>query len=305
MHQQLHVLFFIGAVWFDKKHFPVIVGLSEAAAMLGGAFSTKLLTPAVKSFGWRTTFILCFVFALLLLVFVFFCVKDRHESRIYAEHPERKINIFKNLYYVLKSGTAWLCGIYSGFMFLPLSVIGYLWGVQFVMAGYSVSLERAGTVIALIFIGAVVGNPVVGYVAERFRIRKQVMILCAFAELILCSFFIYFPVINGFALYLLMFLIGFISTSYMIPFSIVKDKLPDYTCATAMAFINVLCGCIGSLLFQPITGWILSKTTSISAVTGVCEPDKYSYMYSLTILPVCFIISIVLVLFISTVKKAG
>ena len=294
--------FFIGAVWFEKKYFPVIVGLSEASAMLGGAFSAKLLTPSVASFGWRITFILCFCFAVFLFILTFYLVRDRKESQIYVEHPERKINIFKNLVFVIKSGQAWLCGIYSGFMFLPLSIVGYLWGVQFVMTGYGETLDQAGTSIALIFIGAVIGNPFVGYIAEKFNWRKQVMLLCAFLELIMCSIFIYYPVITGFYLYILMFFIGFLSTSYMIPFSIVKEHLPDYTCATAMAFINVLCGCIGSLLFQPLTGWILSRTAVVSGTTGILEPNKYSFMYALSILPVCFILSIILVFLICRKK---
>ena len=142
------------------------------------------------------------------------------------------------------------------------------------------------------------GNPVIAYISEKYNIRKQMMISCAFAELILTAVLIYFPVFKGYILFLLSFLIGVMSTSYIIPFSIVKEKLPRQVCGTAMAFINVLCGCIGALVFQPLTGWLLSLTSVYSDISGLYEPASHSFMIALTILPVCFIISLILVHFI-------
>jgi len=87
-----------------------------------------------------------------------------------------------------------------------------------------------------------------------------------------------------------------------IPFSIVREAIPQYACATAMAFVNVLCGCIGALLFQPLTGWILSITGELSKMTGLYSPTSYSFMYALTILPLCFVAAIVLVFMIDCKK---
>ena len=295
--------FFIGAVWFPNKYFPLVVGLSETMAVLGGAFSTKILAPSVEYFGWRVTFRFCFAFGVLLLIAALVFVKDRRKNLIHNQHAARKINILRNLAIVLKNKNAWICGIYSGFLFAPLSVIGYLWGVPFIMTGYGFSLSKAATAIALIFIGTAVGNPIIALVTEKFSIRKQMMIICAALEFLMISFLIYFPILPDIALYILIFFIGFICTSYIIPFSIVREKLPDYVCATAMAFVNVLCGCIGALLFQPLTGLLLSITASISSTTGMLEPTIHSYMYGLTILPLCFLCAVILTLMIDTKKS--
>jgi MFS family permease len=294
--------FFIGAVWFPKGYFPLIVGLSETMGVLGGAFSTKLLAPTVKNYGWRMTFQLCFIFAIILLVASIALVKDRRKNLVHNEHAARKINIFRNLLVVLKSKDAWICGTYAGFLFAPLSLVGYLWGVQFIMIGYNFTLNNAASAIALIFIGAAIGNPIVALITEKFSIRKQMMLICAGIELVLCSILIYLPILPNYILYLLIFLIGFASTSYIIPFSIVRERIPSYACATAMAFVNVLCGCIGAMLFQPLTGWILSLTAGYSEITGIYTPTGYSFMIALTILPICFIGAIALVFMIDTKK---
>jgi MFS family permease len=296
--------FFIGVVWFPKGYFPLVVGLSETMAVLGGAFSAKILAPSVKIFGWRMTFQFCFIFSVILFLFAFFSVKDRRKNLIHNEHAARKIKFVENFIVVLKSKDAWICGVYSGFLFAPLSVIGCLWGVQFVMTDYGFSLERSATAVALIFVGAAIGNPIVALVTEKYKIRKHMMLLCAVLEFFLVSILIYIPVLPNIILHVVIFLIGFLSTSYIIPFSIIREKIPAYACATAMAFVNVLCGCIGALLFQPLTGLILSFTAEFSDTAGIYSPTSHSFMYALTILPVCFVLAVILTFMIDHNKSS-
>ena len=94
--------FFIGAVWFPAGYFPLLAGLSEAMAIVGGAFSTKLLAPSVKYFGWRNTFLFCFIFSVLLFTSAFIYVKDRRENLLHNENAAREVHIIKNLIAVLK-----------------------------------------------------------------------------------------------------------------------------------------------------------------------------------------------------------
>lgn len=291
--------FYIGAVWFPKGWFSLIVGLTEMAAMLGGAFSTNLLAYSVKSFGWRTTVFLCGCVAVIIFITAILFVKNRRENIHDDNKAARKINIIKNLIIVLRNKDAWICGIYSGFLFSPLATIGFLWGVPFIMRVYNLQLEKAGSVIAMIFVGAVSGTPLIGYFCEKYyRARKSIMFIFTLLDLILILLLLYFPIFSSFELYFIFFLIGFFCTVYVIPFAIVKEKLPVYVCGTAMAFINVLCGCIGSLFFQPITGWILSITAEHSTETGEILPTIASYEYALSIIPICFIIAIFMIFMI-------
>ena len=266
-------------------------------------FLLKYLLHPLKTLAGETTFQFCFILAVILLISSIVFIEDKRNNLIHNEHAARKISIFRNLIIVFKNKNAWICGIYSGFLFAPLSVIGYLWGVPFIMTSYGFSLERAATAIALIFIGTAAGNPIIALITEKYNIRKSMMISCAVLEFVMISILIYFPILSDTTLFILIFFIGFISTSYIIPFSIVREKIPDYACATAMAFVNVLCGCIGAMLFQPLTGWILSFTAAFSDVSGSFVPTAHSYMYGLTILPLCFIGAVILALMIDTKRS--
>jgi len=110
--------------------------------------------------------------------------------------------------------------------------------------------------------------------------------------IILMSVIIYIHIPSMLLLLVLMFATGFFCSVYVIPFTLSKKILPKNVCGTGMAFVNAICGGLGSLMLQPVIGWLLYVTGSSNELL---VPTNYSYHIALSIIPVCMFISLLII----------
>ena len=66
----------------------------------------------------------------------------------------------------LETPQAWILAIYGMFMYLPITVIGVVWGVSFIKTTTGVSDTVAASVVSTMFLGAAVGSPVFAYFSD-------------------------------------------------------------------------------------------------------------------------------------------
>ncbi|HJO94783.1 MAG TPA: MFS transporter [Victivallales bacterium] len=285
--------FTIAAKWFPSKMFPLIVGLTEMSGMLGGAFSEKILSNSVIDLGWRNTIFLCALIAMVIAVLTIFYVKDRpkkYTANSYKIAEQKKNSVLTNIKVVMSYKQVWYLSIYAGLVFIPLASFAALWGTPFIMHKYHVGLIFAAECMAMIFIGSAVGNPSVAWFAETYNKKKETMIFCSIMLITLMIVIIYVYISSMLLLLILMFAAGFFCSVYVIPFSLSKKILPKNVCGTGMAFVNAICGGLGSLILQPIIGWVLNINSST-----LPDPSNYSYHIALSIIPLCLIISLIII----------
>ena len=80
-------------------------------------------------------------------------------------------------------------------------------------------------------------------------------------------------------------------------FAVVKDNnLPEFV-GTASGFNN-LAVLIGGAIFQPIIGIILRNSEKVTSLTGISAYSLSSYNKALIIMPSCYALSLLLVLFL-------
>ena len=187
--------------------------------------------------------------------------------------------------FVISHSQVWFLSLYSGMLFAVIGAFILLWGIPFLMAKYSITLESAANSMVLAFIGAAIGTPVMAWCGHRSRKKKTLMFIGSALTFLMLVILFYLPIPISLS-YLFLFLLGLSCTVYIIPFSIVKTLFPKEVCGTAMAFTNAICG-IGTLFLQPLIGWI-SHILSAGKITGLD-----SFYYSLALIPICVIFSFV------------
>jgi MFS family permease len=250
-----------------ERYFALVAGLTETMGMLGGVAGQALLARSVMHFGWRHTMLILATVALTMAISAWLIVRDdiQNESSMKCEGNKR--HVWQDLYAMLKLPQAWINGLYCGLTFGIVAAFGAFWCIPYLMQRYGIMLGQAADASSMIFIGAAVGAPFIGWLSGRLGIKRQLMIIWPLIAGIIFGVIVYMPGVSMPGLFVLIFLLGFFSGVYLLPFAVMRDITPAHMRGTAMGYINMMCILIGSPVLQPSIGWILNahRVISVSA----------------------------------------
>lgn len=274
------------ARWFPVSRFAVMVAVAETMGMFGAMFGGTLLAHLVLHFGWRTSIQGAAVLAGLIAILLWVIVRDSPPQSVPLPLPPR--DFWGDIKTLIKNKTAWVNGAYSGLMFAVQTVFIALWGVQFLQTAHHISLTLAAFVCNLVFIGVSIGGPVIAWFDSRFPVRRKITLLGSLAALVLISLVLYLPQLPVWAVGILMLLLGFAGSSYVLTFVIANEIAPAHMRSTSVGFVNMLS--VGSApLLQPLAGFLLV----LASHHGI-QYTVRDYQLALSILPVCLLIAAIL-----------
>lgn len=285
----------LAASWLPQHFFALFVGLATALGMLGGMLGSIILSSLVNSIGWQQTISIGTIIGVILIPMIWFIIKDKPPTSL-QENNETKIpyrETFIGLAKILKKPQMWLNGCIAGLMYLALSLFAELWGNPFLTNVYNLPIESVATANSMVFLGWLIGGPLIGYISDITCSRKiPISIGCLFSAFLI-SIVIYFPQINIAILYLLLFLFGVFSSFEILCFAISKENNPSKLVATASSFTNLLT-MTGGIFCQPLIGKMLDLLWSGQVLNGDRIYSTTNYQYALTILPLAFLLAFIL-----------
>lgn len=290
----------IASIWFSSSRFAFFVGLMVTIGMLGAAFGLSTVNWFVTQLGWRQSMYLAAVVGIGIAGLLWFLVRDSsNENEKAKESANREINITRDILEVVKCPQAWVASIYAGLMFVPTLAFGALWGVPFLIEAHNYTNMEAGSIVSLIFIGWACGGPLYGWFSDHIGKRNIPMYFANIATLTVTLMIIYMTNISITVMGVLMFLLGFFSSGFIIAFAVMKEKNRPELSGTAVGFINTL-NTFGGAFFQYIIGKVLDSVSSgtVDADTGVIVYSLHEYQEALMALPVCLIASLVFLFFL-------
>ena len=173
--------------WFTPKHMALVVGLIVTFAMLGAMIAQTPFTEMTKAFGWRETLRIDAASGLVMLLIIAAVVRDfpkGMENFFKAEHDAlEKIGFWHALSNVGNNIQNWLGGLYVSLVNLPIFLLGSTWGSWYLVQAQHLNRLEASYVTSMIFIGMVIGSPVIGWISDTLGKRKMPMIIGAIASL--------------------------------------------------------------------------------------------------------------------------
>ena len=249
----------VATVWFPSHQFGLLAGLTQAIGMLGAAVGQMPMAYLVAHFGWRSTLLFIATIMVLLAAVIAIVMRDRTEAN-------KSLSIKKNwlhspwtgLVEVFKNPQSWWNALYAGLLYAPTAALAELWGIKFFREAYHLSNEIAATAIGLIFIGWAIGGPLIGWVSDRIKRRKIVLICSAFFSLLLASIILMVPNLPLMLLFSLLFLYGLANTGVATAYAVASEINSPAVSGTSVAFANMASVLIGAG-FQPLIGWLLDK----------------------------------------------
>lgn len=284
--------------WFHAERLALVVGFTLLAGKLGASFGQAPLAFVIDALGWREALLYVVVpIGFLIGAGIWIFVKDTP-----PEGPiEPVVSVdtsLKTLFSRLKDITVdyriWALGLYGALMYVPMLAFVDLWGIPFLMKLYDVDRVTAGSVTTMFYIGAGIGSPVVALISDYLMNRKLPMAVGAMLAIICNIAIIYLMDIPLGVMYVLLFLSGVFFAAQPLIFSSVCQLTPHASNGTAVSFTNMIVMIVGMVL-QPLIGWFLDWIWDGVMNNGIPLYTIADYRFALLSVPVCLLISLLLV----------
>lgn len=280
---------FIGLSHLLRQYFPVrqfafMIGLSETLGFIATAIGIISLGEFINHWGWR-------VFingaAWVGIIIAALCWKFIPNSTQHSANPQYK----KQLYKILTHPILWLNGLFVGLCFSVVTVFGALWAIPFIQVKLGCSLQKAGIIGSIYFLGAGLSCPLFGILSHHVKKRRQLILRSCLSTALLLIILLYFPTQNDILVTSLVFMSGVCCGAYMLAYSISNELTPPNLQSTATGFTNTL-AVLFAPLFQPLVGYLLDLFNQ-SGTYGLVDFQK-----ALLVIPGSLLVASVLVPFL-------
>ncbi len=237
--------------WFPPRRQAFVIGLLVTMAFLGGMMAHTPFAHLNDLYGWRSALLIDGVIGALLLGWIAIIIQDRPDESLAKQITSHK-NVFTSFLLAIKNRQNWLAGFYTSFLNLPIMVLCALWGASYLEVVHKVPELAASNIVSLIFIGSIIGCPLVGWLSDHQGKRKPLMIIGAVATLLTVIPFFMDIALSQLQLSILFFALGFFTSTQVISYPLIAESnTKDNTGAsTGFASVLIMGGAgIGQVLF--------------------------------------------------------
>ncbi len=285
--------------WFPPKRMALVVGLIVTMAMAGGMVAQTPLTLLVaKLHNWRTAMFLNGFLGLAIFALVILFVKDtpKNPKDNYGALPDSSTPFTDSLRYAFGHIHVWLYGIYTSLLNLPIMVLGALWITLYLTQVYHFTALQASYAADALYLGTVVGSPIVGWLSDSLGRRKFPMLLGTLLSLATTLILMYVKGLNLLSVISLFFLLGLFSSTQIIAYPAINECVEKrYTAASLGLASLLIMG--GAGIAQPFFGWLMDLGWDGTIVNGVHIYAHADFMRALALMPIAFLVSLVAITF--------
>ena len=272
----------IASRWFPPQRMALVTGVIVTMAMSGGMLAQYPLTRLVVQIGWREALQMVGWLGVAMMVVMFFWVKDRPDG-IFVPAP-RKIKVWSLAKRIYWDGQTLRAASYTSLMNIAVAVFGAMMGSLYIMQRLGVDKEDAAMVNSFLFLGAIVGGPLIGWCSDKLGLRILPMKIGAWAALFTFMLILYAPVSLG-MMSVLFFLLGFFTASQVISYALVAESNSPTTTAMAVSMVSILTQA-GYIVYQNIFSALLLWHGDVHVVDGVPIYSLGDYQLAAMSLPI-------------------
>lgn len=288
---------YTSASWLPLKIFTFLIGITVTIGMLGAIGGQAPLAMIVNNIGWRHTMFLFAFIGLAIFIIMLVVMRDLPKTNfpIATASPQDQ-SILHGLKHIVKNRQIWLLAIYGGLMFMPMSVLGSLWGTPFLMHKYNITNTTAGGIITMLFLGMATGSPIFGWLSDYINRRKIIMLISSCGALISLVIVVYpqWPIsVSSIAL----FTYGLFTGGFFVCFAAAREADNTHSTGATMGFMNMI-NMVGGALGQPLIGMFLDWRWQGLMEHGIRIYSATDFKTALTILPVGILCAMLVLFFI-------
>lgn len=273
---------FIATNWIPRKHLALLTGLTQTVGMLGAILGQKCVEMIVKQDAWQSVWSDSFFAGVILAALLFFVIPKRSAEVQQRIKARGYVDVLQNLKNVVLNRQTWLAGIFGGCIFLPTTVFAMIWAIPFFQNIYQLPVNQITTLTSILFIGWIIGSPLMGFISDRLNNRKLTMIIGISVTLGLMLFILFATKLPYFILLISMFLMGIFSGTELIAIAFTCESNAIEAKGAAIGITNFIIFALSALI-APCVGILLSKVAP-------------HYQLALIIIPVFLLVGLIAIL---------
>lgn len=254
--------------WFYSKNFALMIGFAGLAANAGALLAQTPLVYAASAFGWRSTFVYLGIVMLFFTALTMIFVKDDPTEKGLPGMDELEgraavkndVKVGEALKSVMSNPGTWIAGIVNIGLYVGYVVLLGQFGGSFLMTAYGLTQIQAANLIMSAVFGSAVGSIAIGYVSDRIKKRKIILVLLSALTLVGWILFIYVKIPTG-LLALLLFALGFVMTNFTMTWTIANEVNDRRLSGIATGVVNCV-AFAGAAIIPVIMGKILDANNA-------------------------------------------
>lgn len=283
--------FRLASRWFPPHRMALVTGLVVTFAMTGGMVAQAPLTKLVILFGWRNAIMADGLLGLIIAFLIFLFVKDHPSDQIIRAEEETQSfqhTFVQSLKLAYGNMQNVLAGLYTSLMNMPVAILGAFIGSVYLVQSHHYGRTDAAEINSMIFLGTIIGGPLLGYLSDKIQLRKTPMILCNILSMFVVTLILYAPNIGVKQMEALFFLLGFFSSAQVLSYPLVAENNSLSMTATAVSVVSMLTQG-GFILYQNLFSYLLKQQEP--AIHSAMH-SNHAYQHALMLIPYGFIIAL-------------
>lgn len=278
------------SVWFPKSRYAKLVALTFSFGLLGALYGGRPVSVLIESFNWETVLNLLGAAAIIIGLLVLIFLRHRPQATTEPAMPLgasfKALLTNKPLLY-LAVGNLLMVGALEGF--------ADVWGVPFLMQSLHLSKTEAASIISFIFMGMLVGGPILAWVSDKCGSYYTVTIGAGLImALALTAFILFNTVLSSFLLYAIMFGIGALCCYQVLVFAIGTQLVPDRLMNITVAFLNCI-NMLGGFFFHTLIGYCMDWFEPTTLVQGAQIYSTATFTSALMVIPLASLVGATLI----------
>ncbi len=282
----------IATRWFSPKKMALVTGAIVTMAMSGGLLAQYPLMTLVHQMGWREALMQVSWLGVLMLVIMMAWMQDKPEN--HDEPVQKKVSMWvitKQSYF---NRQTFFAGVYASLMNMAVAVFGAVMGQLYLMQRLDITQEKAAVVNGMLFLGAMVGGPLLGWWSDKLSLRLVPMKVGALASLAIALAILYAP-ISPMTMGVLFFLLGLTTSSQVISYALVAEKSRPMMIASSISLVSMLLQG-GYIVYQNIFSVVLLNHGGMHMINGAPVYSLAAYQAATMILPISFLVAFLILM---------
>ncbi|CEK11839.1 MFS transporter [Legionella hackeliae] len=278
--------------WFPPQRMAMVTGAIVTMAMTGGMLAQYPLTRLVSQIGWRDALMQVGWLGTAMLIFMSFGIIDK--AKVAGHKLSQKISIIAAAKKAYLNPQTLRAALYTSLMNMAIAVFGAMMGSLYLVQRLGIAKQDASVVNTMLFLGAIIGGPVIGWCSDKLGLRVLPMKIGGIASLITLLAVLYAPVSLP-IMNVLFFLLGFFTASQVISYALVAESSSPLMTATAVSVVSILTQG-GYIIYQNLYSILLMGHGEMQMVNDVPVYSLGDYQFAAAILPLGLILALLVLL---------
>lgn len=277
--------------WCSPRLFPVLTGAVQLSATIGSIIGLAPISRCVNTWGWKDTIELMSCFALGLSLLYLFFLQDKSSFSPTPSHTKKNVLATFSRY----KNSLWAVYTIGFISWMPISGIGALWCVPYLIKARHISNVVACHFCSYIWIGLGCGSLLVGAVSEKLKSRIKPVVFCYLVGIIGSIALLRATTLSNATLISALLLIGVSASNQSLSFSFIRDTAHPDDFPTLSAFNN-MAAILGGATAQFMMGCFIHAQQTLS----ISRDMVTTYQHAFLIIPFSEILGLSLTLIFIT-----